>query len=80
MQGPEGPIGSGDAMALLFVLGICVITVYVVRRASGRLDGGWRGPEPVRQVTELPPLPVPPVIPDTVPSAWVEAYGTDDGP
>ena len=66
-------------MALLFVLGICVFTAYVVRGASSRAEAAWGSDDPVRTATELPPLPVPPVIPATVPSAWVDAYGSDDG-
>jgi len=66
-------------MALIFVLGICMFTAYVVRGASRQAESAWREPEPTSPMTELPPLPVPPVIPDTVPTDWIEAHGSDDG-
>jgi len=66
-------------MALFVVLGICVFASYVVRSASRRTEDTALGRDAVDPVAELPPLSVPSVIPDTVPSAWIDAYGTGDG-
>ena len=66
----------GATMALLILIGICGFALFVARGAGARAAPEQPG-EPVGPVPELPPMPSPAVIPDTVPTAWIDAYGSD---
>jgi hypothetical protein len=64
---------------LLIVIGLCAFGAYVVHGANGRDGARPVEREATDHVAELPPVPVSPVIPDTVPPAWIAAYGSDSG-
>lgn len=66
-------------MALLLVIGLCAFGAYVVHCAKGRAGAEPLDGEAAGHVVELPPAPVSSVIPDTLPPAWIDAYGSGNG-
>jgi len=73
-QGGRGRTG-GTTVALLILIGICAFALFVIRAATARARAE-RLREPVSPMPNLPPMPSPGAIPDTVPTAWVDDFGS----
>ena len=66
-------------MVFYVVMTCGALLVWALRGSKARISGGASTNEPPQPVPELPALRHPAAIPDTVPSAWVHFYRTQDG-